>query len=131
MRTDLITRLRGNGEIAAIVATRTYWGKRKPKEILPAVVLHNITIGLQYTHDGDPGLYGTRVQFDLLGSELRHVLPLFDAVKAEMEQPVTVGSTSFGMSFLVSDRDIPFTDVDGTGTVGGISADFNIWWKSL
>lgn len=130
MRVDLVTRLRGNAGIAAVIGSRVYWGKRKQNDPLPALVLHMITPGNQYTHDGASDLNGARIQFDCLGAELRDALALFEALRPEMEQARTVGDTEFGMSFLNSERDIPFTDVSGSGPVGGISADFIVWFKS-
>ena len=131
MRMDLITRLRSAAPIAALIGNRVYWNKRKAGEPVPALVLYKITPGNQHTAQGDSGLYGSRVQFDCLGMEVRDFDPLFAAVKAEMEQPKIVGGTAFSMSFLESERDMPFVDVAGVGSVGGISADFFVWWKSL
>lgn len=130
MRYDLITRLRADAAIAAIISNRVYWGKRKPADPLPCIVLHKITPGNQYTYDGASQTYGARIQFDCLAAEMRDALLLFEAVKAEMEQAAIVGDTAFSMSFMQSDRDIPFTDVAGAGTAGGISADFIVWFKS-
>ena len=131
MRVDLRSRLIAAPAITALIAGRVYWGKRKAGDPLPAIVLYKVTPGNQYTAQGDSGLYGSRIQFDCLGMEMRVFDPLFAAVKAEMEQPKIVGSTAFSMSFLESERDMPFVDVDGVGAVGGISADFFVWWKSL
>ncbi|EQB03681.1 hypothetical protein [Sphingobium sp. HDIP04] len=131
MRIDLRSRLVANAAISAIVGPRIYWNKRKQGDPLPAMVLYKITPGNQYTFDGDSGLYGSHIQFDSIGLEVRDFEPLFDALKAEMEQPRTVGQTAFSMSFLEGERDMPFVDVDGVGAVGGISADFFVWWKSL
>lgn len=130
MRVDLITRLRADAAIAAVIGNRAYWGKRKPGDPLPCIVLHKITPGNQYTYDGASQIYGARIQFDCLAVEMRDALALFDALKVEMEQPSVVGGTAFGMSFMQSERDIPFADVAGAGTAGGISADFIVWFKS-
>ncbi|UZW54057.1 hypothetical protein NUH86_10975 [Sphingobium sp. JS3065] len=131
MRIDLRSRLVANPTIAGLVGSRVYWNKRKQGDPLPAIVLYKISPGIQYTHNGDSGYYGSRIQFDSIGLEVRDFEPVFNALKAEMEQAKTVGQTAFSMSFLESERDMPFVDVDGVGAVGGISADFFVWWKSL
>ena len=129
MRIDLITRLRNAAPVADLSDDRVYWDKRRTGEGFPALVLYQVSPGRTYTFKGAIGLQGTRVQFDCMAPEMRDFDPLFKAVLAEMERPLVVGGTRFGMSFLDSERDMPTVDVAGIGSVGGISADFIVWWK--
>lgn len=131
MRVDLISRLRGAAAIAGIAGQRIYWNKRKLGDPVPAIVLYHVSPGRQYTFDGASGLHGARIQFDCIGAEMRDFDPLFGAVLAEMEQAKVVGSTAFSMSFLDGQRDMPTVDVDGIGPVGGISADFFVWFENV
>ncbi|MEV4934604.1 tail completion protein gp17 [Sphingobium sp. LSP13-1-1.1] len=130
MRVDLITRLRASEPISAIIGDRVYWDKRKVGEGFPAIVLYKISPGRTYTFKGATGLQSARVQFDCMAQEVRDFDPLFKAVRDEMERTVTIGETEFGMSFLDSERDMPTVDVAGIGPVGGVSADFIVWWQS-
>lgn len=128
MRADLRTRLKANTTIAGIVGTAVDWNRRTG---LPGLVLYNVTPGRTYTHSGATDLQGTRVQFDCVSKSLPQADQLYKAVLAEMEQSKTVGATKFSMSFLDSERDMPTVDIGGVGAVGGISADFIVWWKPV
>lgn len=128
MRVDLRARLKANSTITAITGTAIDWNRRTG---MPALVLYNITPGRTYTYDGATDLQGSRIQLDCMSKTLPQAEALFNAVLAEMEQAKTVGSTAFSMSFLDSQRDMQTVDIDGVGAVGGISADFFVWWKSI
>lgn len=128
MRVDLRARLKANSTVTAITGTAIDWNRRTG---MPALVLYHITPGRTYSHDGATDLQGSRIQFDCMSKSLPQAEALFNAVLAEMEQAKTVGSTAFSMSFLDGERDMPTVDIDGVGAVGGISADFIVWWKSL
>ncbi|MES2173848.1 MAG: hypothetical protein V4523_07860 [Pseudomonadota bacterium] len=128
MRVDLRSRLKANATITGIVGTAIDWNRRTG---MPALVLYNISPGRAYTHSGATGLSGSRVQFDCMSKSLPQAEALFNAVLAEMEQAKTVGTTAFSMSFLDSQRDMQTVDIDGVGAVGGISADFFVWWKPI
>lgn len=130
MRVDLRARLKANSAITAITGTAIDWNRRTG---MPALVLYNASAGRTYTHDGPTGLHGSRVQFDCMSKSLPQAEELFNAVLAEMEQAKTVGTTDFSMSFLGgnSPRDMPTVDIDGVGAVGGISADFFVWWATI
>lgn len=128
MRADLRTRLKANTTITGIVGPAVDWNRRTG---LPGLVLYNITPGRTYTHSGATDLRGTRVQFDSVSKSLPQADQLYKAVLAEMEQSKTVGATKFSMSFLDSERDMQTVDIDGVGAVGGISADFIVWWKPI
>lgn len=128
MRADLRSRLKANNAITAITGTAIDWNRRTG---MPALVLYNISPGRSYTFNGATGLHGARIQFDCMSLDLTEAEALFDAVLAEMEREETTGSTQFSMSFLDSQRDMPTVDIDGVGAVGGISADFFVWWKPI
>lgn len=126
MRVDLRTRLKANSTITGIVGTAIDWNRRTGQ---PALVLYSISPGRAYTHSGPSGLQGSRVQIDCIAASLAVADQLFRAVLAEMEQAKTVGNTEFSMSFLDSQRDMPTVDVQGQAPLGGISADFIVWWQ--
>ena len=128
MRVDLRSRLKANATITAIVGTAIDWNRRTG---LPALVLTKVSPGRTYTFDGATGLHGARVQFDCMAKDIAVAVALFAAVQAEMERTVTVGATRFSMSFLAAERDMQTVDIDGVGPVGGISADFFVWFKSV
>lgn len=128
MRVDLRSRLKANSTITEIVGYAVDWNRRTG---MPALVLYGITSGRSYTFDGATGLHGSRVQFDCVALDLPIADRLYRAVLAEMEQEKVEGGTAFSMSFLDGERDMPTVDIDGVGAVGGISADFIVWWKSL
>lgn len=128
MRVDLRSRLKANATITGIVGTAIDWNRRTG---MPALVLYHITPGRTYSHGGVTDLQGSRIQFDCMATELPDAEALFNAVLAEMEQAKTVGGTTFSMSFLDSQRDMQTVDIKGSGAVGGISADFFVWWKSV
>jgi hypothetical protein len=131
MRVDLVNRLLAAAPVAAIVGDEVTWDQRVRGGSIPAIVLYEITPGREYNFDGPDRTHGSRIQFDCMGLRVGDYDPLFEAVLAEMEQTKTVGSTFFGMSFLAAKRSMAFVDVDGIGSVGGISADFFVWWKSI
>lgn len=128
MRVDLRSRLKANSTITEIVGSAVDWNRRTG---MPALVLYGISPGRSYTFDGATGLHGSRVQFDCVASDLPIADRLYRAVLAEMEQEKVEGGTAFSMCFLDGERDMPTVDIDGVGAVGGISADFIVWWKSL
>ncbi len=128
MRVDLRSRLKANATITAIVGTAIDWNRRTG---LPSIRLINVTPGRTYTFDGATGLHGALVQFDCMALTDAVADQLYRAVRAEMEQAATVGSTKFGMSFLEGERDMQVTDIDGIGAVGGISADFRVWFQGI
>ena len=130
MDTDLVTRLQQATSVAAL-AKSVSWVTRPTKAQMPGVTLQKLSPGRAYSFKAPVGTSGTYVRFDFWGQNVRDVKPLFEAVRAVMEVPADVGATSFGMSFVEAERDMPAEEVPELGTVYRLTADFLVWWQPL
>lgn len=127
MEEALVDRLLADSGVSSLVE-KVVWGVRPQGTGLPAVVLTNASPGRAFTFKGAGDLHGTLVQFDVWAEKFGEAIAVFRALLAEMETPVTVGDTQFGMSFLERQSN-GSEDVPGVGMIHRISADFTIWHK--
>lgn len=130
MEEDLLTRLRAN--LSGVVGTRNGraaidWLERG--ETLPCLTVHGFAPGRQYTFKGPSGYFGASIQFDCWGQTYSAVKVMERAVIAEMEQPRTVGSTIFNVSFLADARAMEPEDLGSGIKVFRQSLDFTVWHR--
>lgn len=127
MEEALVARLLADSGVSSRVE-KVVWGVRPQGTALPAVVLLNASPGRGYTFKSAGGLSGSLIQFDVWALKFSEAIAVFRALLVEMETPVTVGDTEFGMSFLERQSN-GSEDVPGVGTIHRISADFTVWHK--
>lgn len=130
-RTDLVARLKADAGIAAAVGTRVALIERgRSWSAWPCLVLHEISPGREYTHDGPDGLDEPRVQFDVWGIGIDHLEAVESALQAVMEAGGTQGSTKFHPAFLEG-RDTGVEDLaDGT-RVHRLRLDYRFFFEAV
>lgn len=130
MEEDLLTRLRGNADVSALVGERVHWAARPQGGALPAITLHMISPGRGYDHGGANGLRRPRVQIDCWGATHASAKAVARAAIAALEPAATIGTTDFVRGFLDGERDFePGTLADGT-KVHRVTIDFFLWWRT-
>lgn len=128
MEEDVVNALLADSGVAAIVADRITWAVRPQAEALPAVVLHRITAGRHYTHEGRNGLEGPLIQIDCWGSNHGAAKRLARAVIAALD---TLTTSPFQAAFVEGERDDNEwgEGPDATGAAGFFrtSLDVRVW----
>ena len=128
MEEDLVARLLAAVGLSALVGTRVYWGERPQGDALPAIVMHGISPGQDYSHSGPLSLRNPRIQFDCLGETFESTKLVERALTAALHQsPVIQGSTRFEGAFLALGRDAGTDTLAGGQKVHTLSNDFIIW----
>lgn len=132
-RSDLITRLRGDAGLAALLGTRIAWfeAQRSWKQDWPQLVLTEVSVVREHTHGGHDGLDLVRVQFDIWASDGAEAETVETALLAEMEaDAVTAGSTRFAYSFLL-DRSMTTEDLTDGTRVHRLRMDFQFFHETV
>lgn len=130
-RTDLLAHLRADSAVAAAAATRLAWIERaRSWSAWPQVVLHEISVQREWTHDGPDGLDRARVQIDIWAQGIAQLEAAEVAILAVLEAGGTRGSTKFHEGFL-DDRDTGVEDLaDGT-RVHRLRMDFTFFFETV
>jgi hypothetical protein len=127
---DLVTRTVAIG-LPGITADQVSWRERRARGILPAVVLHRISPGRDYTHDGANAFEEPRIQFTILGRSPAEVEAIEKVLVPALEAPATVGDTYFGNGFLNASPDLDPQEIeggtDGAGKVFWRAPDFTLF----
>lgn len=130
-RTDLVARLRGNAAMTAAVGTRVAFIERgRSWSAWPCLVLHEISPGREYTHDGPDGLDEPRVQFDVWGEGIVQLEAVEAALRTVMETGGTQGSTKFHPAFL-EDRDTGVEDLANQVRVHRLRLDYRFFFEAV
>lgn len=136
MQEDLITRLRGDEELANLLGTEPRanrpmidWGTRPDGPQLPAIVMYKVSPGVDYDQEKPTALEGPRVQFSIIGETYGQTVLVFRRLRALLETGATVGSTIFDKAFLDAERDLNPKDVQGGEREFLLAADFIIWHR--
>lgn len=128
MEQDLVAALLGNAELTAHVGTRINWTLRPQGKGTPALVLHKVASGREYTMDGRIGLTGHLVQMDLWADRPAALFAARDALLAALDA-LTVAP--FQGAFVESERD-GYEAPDGPQASGVVilhraSLDVRVW----
>lgn len=125
-RTDLLDRLEGAGDITSVAGTNIGWTERKRSQPFPAIVLHEISDGVIYSHDGANPYEDPLVQTDIWVVDPDQLEVLEAAVRALVENGGTQGNTVFEPGFLIGRRTMQPEDLDDGVRVFGLQMDFSI-----
>ena len=136
MQEDLITRLRGDTQLAGLLGTEPRanrpmvdWVTRPDGSQLPAIVMYKVSPGVEYDQENPTALEGPRVQFSIIGESYGQAVLVFRRLRALLETGATVGSTIFDKAFLDAARDLNPKEVQGGEREYLLSADFIIWHR--
>lgn len=128
MEEALRAQLTANAGLAALVGSRVSWGLRPRGNALPAVALHLIGAGPDYTMDGASGLAQSRVQIDCWALSYADMAAVARAVTAALSGlSFTVEGVVFQGLFLDSGRDLPDEGTPPDEMFFRRSLDFMIW----
>lgn len=132
-RGDLVTRLRGDAALAALVGTRVAWFEAaRSWTAYPQIVLQEISPGREYTHDGPDGLDRPRVQFDIYAETGANIEAVEAALLAEMEEVETeTGNTRFHDGVLEGRRMLDTADLGNQRRVQRLSMDFEFFHEAI
>jgi len=130
-RTDLIARLRGDAPLAAALGTRVAWIEaRRDWTAWPQLVVHEISPGRGYSHDGATGMDLPRLQFDVWGQGIVQIEGAEVALLALMEAGGDQGDTRFHPAFL-EDRDTGVEDLADQERVHHLRLDFMVFVEPI
>lgn len=127
MEEALVARLAASAPIAAIVGNRVDWFDRP--DGFPALVLTKAAPGREWNMDGPDGLDAPRVQGDCWALAKGTVAALARALRAEMEQPRTVGAICFHEGWLVGETWNAAEDIEGGETAFRVTMDFKFYFE--
>lgn len=133
-RGDLVTRLRSDAALAALLGTRIAWfdAGRSWRQTYPQLVLQEIIPGRAFNHEGADGLDRPLVQFDIYTLSGGEIDAVEAALLALMEQDqVTQGTTRFGFGFLQRRRSLPPSDLADQTRVLRLSMDFTFHHETI
>lgn len=131
-RGDLVARLRADANVAAQAGTRIafFEAARSWGETYPQLVLQEISVQRDWTHDGPDGLDQVRVQFDVYANSGASCEALEAPLTAAMEAGGTQGSTKFHEGFL-EDRDMQVEDLGNQRRVHRLRMDFSFFYERV
>lgn len=127
MEAELTTRLLACPPLAAMIGTRFNWGARAQGENLPALTALLVSPGRGYLHSGADSIASPRVQFDCYAASSDGCRLLAEALRTEMERPVTQGSVAFSVAQIDAERGPLIEDVGGGRKVHRRILDFIVW----
>ena len=130
-RTDLVARLKADTALAAAVGPRVALIEpARSWTTFPQLVLHEISPGREYTHDGPDGLDQPRVQFDVWGQGIAQLEAVEAALQTVMETGGTQGATQFHPAFL-EDRDTGVEDLSDQVRVHRLRLDYQFFFETV
>ena len=130
-RTDLIVRLRADAGVAAALGTRVAWIEAGGTwSAYPQLVLHEISPGREYTHDGPDGLDRPRVQFDVWGQGIAQLEAAEAALLTVMEAGGDQGATRFHEAAL-EDRETGVEDLSDQVRIHRLRMDFTFFFETV
>lgn len=131
-REDLRDRLLADAALANLLGTRIAWFEAaRGWTTYPQLVMQEVSVIREATHQGHDGLDEVRVQFDIYDETAADLELIEAALLAEMEQgEVIVGSTAFGYGFL-SNRGMGTDDLANTQRLHRLRMDFQFFHETV
>lgn len=131
-RGDLVARLRGDAGLSAQTGERIafFEGARSWGQTYPQLVLQEISVRRDWTHDGPDGLDQVRVQFDIYATGGAACEAVEAPLLAAMELAGTQGNTKFHEGFL-EDRSMEVEDLGNQRRVHRLRMDFSFFYETV
>lgn len=122
-------RLLANATLAGLV-TKIAWGGLPQKTLLPYLRLAKAGAGRAWTHSGPDATVSPRVQIDIYAANERDLIPITEALQAEMERldRTTAGGWTFYPPGLIENDIWPGAeDMTGGGTAYRAIHEYTLW----
>lgn len=132
-RSDYKDRLRGDASLAAELAARIGWfeAQRGWGSTYPQLVLTEVSVVREATHQGHDGLDEVWVQHDIWAESAEQLETIEAALLVEMEQAtVTQGGTVFHYGHLL-DRAMDTEDLTDTARLYRLRMDFQFFHETV